>query len=119
MSWLLPRLVGVANALDLLLSARTITADEALRLGLVQRVVPAGQAYAAALEYAVEMASQCSPMAMATIKRQVYGDYERGLGEAARDAVALMVESLKGPDVVEGVASFLEKRAPQFPPVSP
>jgi enoyl-CoA hydratase/carnithine racemase len=118
MSWLLPRLVGVANALDLLLSARTITAEEGQRLGLVQRVVPSGEAYDVALAYAKDMAAHCSPRSLAIIKRQVYGDYERGLGESAKDAVALMVESLRAPDVVEGVASFLEKRAPNFSPHS-
>jgi enoyl-CoA hydratase/carnithine racemase len=116
MSWLLPRLVGVANALDLLLSARTLTAEEAFGLGLVQKVVPPGEACQAALAYAKEMAAQCSPRSLAVIKAQVYGDLERGLGPSASDAVRLMVDALRDDDVVEGVASFLEKRDPAFPP---
>jgi enoyl-CoA hydratase/carnithine racemase len=51
---------------------------------------------------------------MATMKRQVYADLERGLAEASATADALMVESFGAPDFIEGVTSFLERREPQF-----
>jgi enoyl-CoA hydratase/carnithine racemase len=116
-SWILPRLVGPARALDLLMSARVLRGEEALALGLVNRVVE-GDVVEAALEYARDLAENCSPKAMAAIKQQVYGDLERGLAESVDGANAMMIESLRAPDFAEGVMSFVEKRPPKFEPVS-
>ena len=113
-SWMLPRLLGPARALDLLLSSRVVFADEALALGLVNRVLAPERLLDAALEYARELAASCSPTSMATIKRQVYADLERGLHEATEAADQLMLESFAAPDFVEGVTSFIERRDPQF-----
>src|SRR6185312_14644623 len=85
-SWMLPRLVGPARALDLLLSGRVVLGGEAAELGLVNRAVPDGQAAQEALAYAGELARECSPASMATMKRQVYGDYDRTLAETVQDA---------------------------------
>src|SRR5215218_9438414 len=85
-SWMLPRLVGPARALDLLLSGRVIVAEEAAEMGLVNQVVPAGGALDRALHYTHELATQSSPASMAAMKRQVYGDLERGLEDAVADA---------------------------------
>jgi enoyl-CoA hydratase/carnithine racemase len=117
-SWMLPRLVGQARALDLLLSGRVVLGGEAAELGLVNRAVPDGQAAHEALAYAGELARECSPASMATIKRQVYGDYDRTLAETVQDANRLMLESFAAPDFAEGVTSFLERRPPSFQPVS-
>jgi enoyl-CoA hydratase/carnithine racemase len=113
-SWILPRLVGVANALDLLLSARKIDATEAARMGLVNRVVPHDELIPMARAYATELATQCSPTSMALIKREVYAHLARTEDEAETEAVKLMLESFQRPDFVEGVASFVEKRPPRF-----
>jgi enoyl-CoA hydratase/carnithine racemase len=113
-SWILPRLVGPSRALDLLLSARVVLAEEAEALGLVNRTLPPGELLEGALSYARDLAANCSPASMATIKRQVYGDLERGLVPALADADKLMLGSLAAPDFVEGVASFLERREPAF-----
>lgn len=115
LSWVLERLVGPANALDLLLSARTILAEEAVQLGLVNRVVPAGEAMPTAQEYAREIATNCSPNSMAVIKRQVLDDLERGLGAAYAAADEAMYKSFDRTDLAEGVASFNERRPPNFP----
>lgn len=115
-AWLLTRLVGTAHALDLLLSARTVTAEEAHALGLVQRVLPAGEVLAAAQAYAGELATWSSPASMAVIKRQVWGDLDRGLAESTAEAMTLMAASFERPDLAEGVASWLERREPRFPP---
>jgi len=115
-SWLLPRLVGLGNALDLLLSGRKVDATEALRLGLVQHVVPRAQVLQAAQAYAREIAECCSPTSLAMIKRQVLDDQESAPSASAARAVALMVEAFGRPDFVEGVASLLERRRPEFPP---
>ncbi len=117
-SWMLPRLVGPARALDLLLSGRVVLGGEAAELGLVNRAVPDGQAAQEALAYAGELARECSPASMATMKRQVYGDYDRTLADTVQDANRLMLESFAAPDFVEGVQSFMERRPPSFQPVS-
>ncbi len=117
-SWMLPRLVGQARALDLLLSGRVVLGGEAAELGLVNRAVPDGEAAQEALAYAGELARECSPASMATMKRQVYGDYDRTLAETVQNANRLMLESFAAPDFVEGVQSFMERGPPSFAPVS-
>jgi enoyl-CoA hydratase/carnithine racemase len=114
-SWILPRLVGPANALDLLISARVLRGSEAAELGLVNRAVEDEQVLAVALEYARDIATNVSPASMATIKRQVYDAMTRPLGDALDHANALMLESFSKPDFAEGVQSFVEKRTPDFP----
>ena len=116
-SWMLPRLVGPARALDLLLSARVFLADEAQELGVVNRVLPAERLLPEAVAYARDLGRFCSPAAMADIKRQVYGGYEQDLERATNDAAALMVASFARPDSREGVTSFVQKRDPAFPPL--
>jgi enoyl-CoA hydratase/carnithine racemase len=113
-SWMLPRLVGPARALDLLLSGRVVLAQEAHELGLVNRVLAPERLLACALEYARELAVNCSPASMATIKRQVYADLERTLADALADADRLMLASFAAPDFREGVASFVQRREPDF-----
>jgi enoyl-CoA hydratase/carnithine racemase len=115
--WILPRLVGPARALDLLLSARVILGEEAEALGLVNRALPKDELMDHALAYARELAQQCSPASMAAMKRQVYADLERPLEEGVAAADQLMLESFSAPDFVEGVKSFLDKRAPEFAPL--
>jgi enoyl-CoA hydratase/carnithine racemase len=114
-SWLLPRVVGTAHALDLLLSGRTVEAAEAERMGLVNRVVPHDELVPFAQSYARELAATCSPASMAVIKRQIYQHWTSELGPAEREAVRLMLESFERPDFREGVISFMERRAPRFP----
>ncbi len=116
-SWMLPRLIGPARALDLLLSGRVVLAEEAQALGLVNRVSAPEKLLEETLEYAGELASKCSPASMARMKRQVYADLERGLPEALAEADRLMLESFTAPDFVEGVTSFLERRDPRFAPL--
>jgi enoyl-CoA hydratase/carnithine racemase len=118
LSWVLPRLVGASTALDLLLSGRTLLAEEALRLGVVDRLSEQGQAAADARAYAKELASLSSPASMAAIKQQVYADLEQGLAESSADALVQMERSFERPDFREGVESFVERRAPRFPPLA-
>lgn len=118
-SWLLPRLVGVENALDLLLSARVFDADEAQALGLVSRVTDRDSLLDDAWAYARDLAENCSPRSMAAIRRQVYGDLSRPFGESMVQTLALMQEFVGNPDLAEGVASFVEKRLPNFSGLDP
>lgn len=113
-AWMLPRLIGPAHALDLLLSARMVDAAEAARMGLVNRVVPAGQLIPEVRAYAKELATMVSPRSMGVIKRQVYNALMETLEEATIAADKAMFESFDTQDFKEGVAHFVEKRAPAF-----
>jgi enoyl-CoA hydratase/carnithine racemase len=113
-SWMLPRLIGVANALDLLYSARLIDSTEALRMGLVSRVSPQAGFLEDVRSYARELADKVSPRSLRIIKRQVYDALFQGLGEAIEAANSEMLQSFLCEDFQEGVAHFLEKRPPHF-----
>ena len=115
-SWFLPRIVGHANALDLLLSGRTITAEEAADLGLVNQVVPGDRLLDEACAYARDLAEHCSPLAMAAIKRQVYDDWLRTATRSEDEWRRLIAQAHRKSDFREGVASYAERRAPRFAP---
>jgi enoyl-CoA hydratase/carnithine racemase len=115
LSWLLPRLVGPAVALDLLFTSRRVKGEEAVELGLANYLVPADQLLSFCREYIEKLAQSSSPTSMAVMKRQVYEHLHRGLGAAEHDAYGLMVDSLRRSDFKEGVQSFVDKRPPNFP----
>jgi enoyl-CoA hydratase/carnithine racemase len=114
LSWLLPRLVGPAVALDLLFSSRRVKGEEAFSLGLANYLVPADELLNFCRDYVTNLATTCSPASLAIMKRQVYEQLHRGLGEAEAESQKLMVESFGRPDFKEGVRSFLDKRPPNF-----
>jgi enoyl-CoA hydratase/carnithine racemase len=114
MAWMLPRLVGHANALDLLFSARLIDGAEAFRMGLANQVYPQDTFLEKVREYATELASNVSPRSLRVMKRQVYDAMFQTLGEAFEIAEREMLASLRCEDFKEGVAHFVEKRSPVF-----
>jgi enoyl-CoA hydratase/carnithine racemase len=118
-AWLLGRLVGTGNAMDLLVSARTFDAAEAHRIGLVNRVLPAAELLPAARAYAADLAANCSPRAMAVIADQVLAAADTTFDEAVERAYHHMDDFVGGPEMHEGVQSFLERRQPRFAPLEP
>jgi enoyl-CoA hydratase/carnithine racemase len=116
LSWLLPRLIGVEWALDLLMSARRIDGAEAREIGLVTRVCDDGQVLAEAQAYAAGLAAGSSPRSMAAMRRQVWGDLSRDYTTANAEWLATMVRMNKddNPDFGEGVTALVERRQPVF-----
>ena len=114
MAWMLPRIIGIANSLDLLFSARTIDAAEALRMGLVNRVFPQETFLEKVQEFAQELASTVSPRSLRIIKRQVYEAMSQPLSEAFDISVREMMACFRTEDFKEGVAHFVQKRPAAF-----
>jgi enoyl-CoA hydratase/carnithine racemase len=114
-SWFLPRLVGIAQALDWCFSGRVFSADEALAGGLVGRVVAPSELIEAARTIARSYSEKTSAVSVALIRQMMW----RMLGaahpmEAHRIDSRAMFHRGRGADVKEGIASFLEKRPPRF-----
>jgi len=119
LSWILPRLVGVSRALDLMLSGRVVLGEEAYRMGLVDRLVEPSRLLDEALAYATDLAESCSPTSMMVMKGQLQRHLEVDFSAALADSERLLEESFQLPDVAEGVQSYLERRPPNFPPLPP
>ena len=106
-------LVGPAYAKDILFSARTVEADEALRIGFIQRLVPAAQLEAHTREYLGKVANN-APLSIRGTKTQVRAIFE-GITDRHRAELAeLGLETFNSQDYKEGTSAFLEKRAPRF-----
>ena len=114
MAWALRNAVGHANALDLLLSARKVRGEEALRLGLVNRIHPREELAEATYAYARELAESCSPLSLRMIKRQLWELPFQTLHEALMADSADMMQTNLSEDFEEGKLAFKEKRKPRF-----
>lgn len=114
MSWLLPRLIGLPEAADLLFSARKVGAQEALKLRLVQRVFPDAELLPATREYLRTLVENVSPRSLAVMKRQIWDGMFQTLSEATVIGNYEMTQSFESEDFKEGVAHFLEKRKARF-----
>jgi enoyl-CoA hydratase/carnithine racemase len=115
LSWLLPRLIGVTRAADLLLSSRVVLAEEAEQLGLVNRVLAPEELLAHTHAYAGALAHEIAPSSLAATKLQLYRDLHLDAASAVKDAGQRMAEMMQGADFAEGVAALTEKRPPEFP----
>jgi enoyl-CoA hydratase len=109
----LPRYIGKAKAMDLILTGRTMDAQEAERCGLVARVVPLDDLMEEALSAAKKIASMSRPIAMMT-KETVNAAYETTLSEGIRRERRVFQSMFATHDQKEGMAAFIEKRAPHF-----
>ncbi len=116
LAWILPRLMGVTHAADVLLTGRVILADEMRTWGFFNQVLPREQFAAAVGAYAHQLAA-VSPAAATTTKRQLWADLlhadPRVAVEQSKELIGL---HMKSPDYAEGVAALKEKRSPRFEP---
>jgi enoyl-CoA hydratase/carnithine racemase len=114
LSWLLPRMIGLTRATELLLSSRVFTAEEALGLGIVNEVVPAAEVLPRTYDYVANMLQTVAPASLMQTRWQIYGDMHRGAADSVFASETLIEEMMQHPDYREGVAAFLEKRLPQW-----
>ena len=113
-SWMLPRIVGLARAMELAVTGRLADANEALEIGLVSRVVANDKLMATAREIASGIANKCSPLGVSQAKKMIYQHLFTDLATAVHDDDVSMVMMTHSEDFKEGVKAFLEKRAPKF-----
>ena len=113
-SWMLPRIVGPSNALDIYWSSRRVDGEEAFRMGYANRLCEDGMSASDARDFLKEISGTSAPMSIMMMKRQVYKHLNRELGESMDESTVWMDESLARNDFKEGVASFVEKRPPDF-----
>ena len=113
-SWMLPRLIGPSNALDLFWSSRKVDAEEAFRMGYANRLCEAGQSVLDAQNYLRGIAKTSAPISIMMMKKQVYRHLNQELGDAMRESNAWMAESVARQDFKEGITSFVQKRPPKF-----
>ena len=114
LSWLLPRIVGLTHANDILLSSRVFTAEEADRMGFLNRIVPPEALMDEVMAYARNLARTVAPGSARESKRQIYRDLHRDAAGSVKVAEALLVEMSKTPDYREGVKAWMEKRPPAW-----
>lgn len=114
LSWLLPRMIGLAHANDLLLSSRVFTSEEGVEMGLFNALVSAEQLLDHATAYARNLVESVSPESLRASKRQIALDLHREVGDSVHDANHRLREMVKQDDYREGVAAFLEKRPPKW-----
>jgi enoyl-CoA hydratase/carnithine racemase len=112
LSWLLPRMIGLPRANDLLLTSRVFMSDEAYELGLVNRLVDADSLMQETYSYTREMIETVSPESLATTKRQIYTDLHRDVGGSVAESESLVDEMMKQDNYREAIAAFTEKRRP-------
>jgi enoyl-CoA hydratase/carnithine racemase len=117
--WLLTRTVGAARATDLILSGRVLDAREAAAIGLVNEAVASEALMDVARDYALDVAANCAPRAIAYAKADLLADWVRSRADAERDADAVYGRPGHAEDFREGMASYVERRPPHFEPLGP
>jgi enoyl-CoA hydratase/carnithine racemase len=113
-SWMLPRIIGATRAMELAVTGRLVDAQEALAIGLVNRVVPHDKLMETAREVASQIANKCSPLGVAQAKKMVWEHLFTDLGTAIKENDAAVQIMTKSEDFKEGVKAFIEKRSPRF-----
>ena len=119
--WLLPRLVGIANAAEILLTGATFDGHRAVELGLGSRVLPATEVLPAALKLARDVAANTAPMSVAASKRLLWDSYDLDRDAVGARETEIHLHLMGHGDAKEGVRAHLEQRAPRWTgrPVDP
>jgi enoyl-CoA hydratase/carnithine racemase len=113
-NWILPRLVGIGMAIELQITGRLVDAREALAIGLVNHLVPEGQALVKAREMALDIAGNCAPLAVTESKRLAYEALSCDLQTAVARCGETTDRMYLRDDFKEGVRSFAQRRPPRF-----
>ena len=115
LSWMLPRIVGLGRANDLLLTSRVFTSDEAFQIGFVNALHDADALMDATYEYVRNLITTVSPNSLRQTRWQIYRDLHRDAASSVEESEQLINEMMKEDDYREGVQAFMEKRAPDWP----
>ena len=114
LSWVLPRLVGLGRANDLLLTSRVFYSEEAVAMGLVNQLFDSVNIVQQARGYLHEMVRAVSPNSIKQTRWQIYKDLHRDAASSVEDSEKLLQEMMKEQDYQEGVQAFLDKRNPKW-----
>jgi len=117
LSWMLPKIVGLGRANDLLLTSRVFTSDEALTLGFVNQIFEPEALMEQTREYAHQLIASVSPNSLRQTRWQIYKDLHRDVASAILESERLIEDMAKEEDFKEGIAALVEKRPPQWPSV--
>jgi enoyl-CoA hydratase len=110
----MPKLIGMGKAKELSFTGQIISAQEALRIGLVNRIVPEGEELKEAIDLAQKMISQCSPLTIAATKKAINNCSNRSPKEAFQISLESVKEVVNSDDIKEGIDAFFNKRPPKF-----
>ena len=117
LSWMLPRIVGLGRANDLLLTSRVFTSDEALTLGFVNQIFEPAELVAQTVAYAHQLIASVSPNSLRQTRWQIYKDLHRDVASAVIESERLIEDMAMEEDFKEGIAALVEKRPPDWPSI--
>jgi enoyl-CoA hydratase/carnithine racemase len=117
LSWMLPKIVGLGRANDLLLTSRVFTSDEALTLGFVNQIFEPEELVEKTREYTHQLIASVSPNSLRQTRWQIYKDLHRDVASAVTESERLIEDMAKEEDFKEGIAALVEKRPPNWPSV--
>ena len=117
LSWMLPKIVGLGRANDLLLTSRVFTSDEALTLGFVNQIFEPAELVGRTVAYAHQLIMSVSPNSLRQTRWQIYKDLHRDVASAVIESERLIEDMAKEEDFKEGIAALVEKRPPDWPSV--
>ena len=113
MSWLLPRIIGISKAKDMMFSNKKILAREGLNIGLFDNIIEGDNLLKSTLEYA-NLLSSFSPLALKAMKNNINSAYELSLEKSLNQEAIELIKASKANDHKEGIRAFIEKRKPNF-----